>query len=329
MKPIRRQNSIFGVAAVDLFASALGAFMIVSFVLLPYFPNTGAVPPVAPPIPAPPVGITTGEAAALEERIAQLEGELNVARARERAMAEALDVASSTDERQAQLEAELDISRANERAMAEALDEARSTTKKLPALDLIIALDTTSSMTNEVAALREEIASLTTLLSELTENAAVGIIDFKDICEAQALRLAPLTPVDRAAAESLAAFARTMAPGSTMCNNTQQEAYAEALRQATNTPWRPASERRSIVMISDNPAYSHLQSQAVADAQSFSSRPSAKHTVSSVYVNTGSPLHQQARDFMQQVTNAGQGTYIESDQDASLSVTILLAVFRS
>ena len=54
MRPTRRESNIFNVSAIDLFASALGAFMIVSFVLLPYFPNTGEVPPAptAPPVPS-------------------------------------------------------------------------------------------------------------------------------------------------------------------------------------------------------------------------------------------------------------------------------------
>ena len=49
----------------------------------------------------------------------------------------------------------------------------------LPPIDLIIAIDTTSSMTGEVASLREEIAGLSELLADLTEDAAVGIIDFQ------------------------------------------------------------------------------------------------------------------------------------------------------
>ena len=44
MKPTRREASIFSVSAIDLFASALGAFVVVAFVLLPYFPNTGDAP---------------------------------------------------------------------------------------------------------------------------------------------------------------------------------------------------------------------------------------------------------------------------------------------
>lgn len=51
VKPTRREISILSVSAIDLFASALGAFVVVAFVLLPYFPNTGDAP-AAPGNPA-------------------------------------------------------------------------------------------------------------------------------------------------------------------------------------------------------------------------------------------------------------------------------------
>lgn len=40
MKRRVREHNIFGMAALDLFASALGAFILITVVLLPYFPNT-------------------------------------------------------------------------------------------------------------------------------------------------------------------------------------------------------------------------------------------------------------------------------------------------
>ena len=40
MKRRGREYNIFSMAALDLFASALGAFILISVVLLPYFPNT-------------------------------------------------------------------------------------------------------------------------------------------------------------------------------------------------------------------------------------------------------------------------------------------------
>lgn len=292
MRPTRRQASIFSVSAIDLFASALGAFVIVSFVLFPYFPNTGEVPPAPvapptppPPVPAPPTGISAAAAEALEARIAELE---------------------------------------------RALAEATSTTRKLPPVDLVIALDTTNSMTNEVASLREEIAGLAELLADLTDDAAVGIIDFKDRCDpVNAVRATGLRPVNRQTARELAAFARSMFPG-TACNRTVDEDYAEALRAAVFSDWRPVSERRSIVIISDNPAHFDMRAQAIADAREFAQRPGARHTVSSVFVDTSpNPRHPDTEDFMRRVAQAGRGRFVEADRNASLSVTILLAVFRT
>ena len=320
MRPTRRQASIFSVSAIDLFASALGAFVIVSFVLFPYFPNTGEVPPapVAPPVPpqpvpAPPSGISAAEAAALEERIAALQRQLAEARSRE-----------------SELDEELGEARSRESDLSRALDEAISAIRKLPPLDLVIALDTTNSMTNEIVGLREEIAGLSELLADLTDDAAVGLIEFKDRCDpVNAVRATGLRPVNRQTARELAAFARSMFPG-TACNLTADEDYAEALRAAVLSDWRPVSERRSIVIISDNPAHDDMRVQAFSDARTFAMRPGAQHTVSSIFVDTSpNPRHPDTEDFMRQVARAGRGQFVEANRDASLSLTILRAIFRS
>lgn len=44
MKRQSREINVFSVSALDLFASAMGAFIIVTVLLLPYFPNTGDSP---------------------------------------------------------------------------------------------------------------------------------------------------------------------------------------------------------------------------------------------------------------------------------------------
>ena len=41
MKRSSREISIFNISALDLFASALGAFILIAIILFPYFPNTG------------------------------------------------------------------------------------------------------------------------------------------------------------------------------------------------------------------------------------------------------------------------------------------------
>lgn len=328
MKPARREISIFNVSTIDLFASALGAFMVVSFVLLPYFPNTGDAPPEPPPIPAPqppvpqppppqpPPGISPAEHDALRNQLADAEAER--------------DALSS---QLASVRAELDATSQRERELERELAETASRIQRLPSIDLVIALDTTSSMTNEVASLREEIAGLTELLVKLAEDAAVGIIDFKDRCDPRtALRAAPLQQIDQQSVRQLTAFARSMRPGSSSCNQTADEDYAEALRTAVGTDWRPDAEQRSIVMISDSPAHEELIEQAVADSRRFAARPGARHTVSTVFVDTSdvAPSHPYivyTVEFMRRVADAGRGEFVQGNENASLSLTILHALF--
>ena len=354
MKPTRREASIFGVSAIDLFASALGAFVVVSFVLLPYFPNTGAaspalvVPPTSPPTPA---GISPAEIETLRRQVTQTEAALEAARAREQALAQALEEAHAPSpaspvdpmagispaelaalrNRILEAEAEIAVAHARERELARELDAATSSVQALPPLDLIIVLDTTASMTGEVASLREEIAGLAALLVELTEDAAVGVIDFKDGCGLRpALRVAPLQPIDRQSVRHLTVFARSMQPGSAACNQTPDEDYAEALREAVGADWRVNAERRSVVMISDNPAHDGLHEQAVADAARFARRPGARHTVSAVFVDTNAtagPNRPDTVSFMRRVAQAGRGQFVHAAENASLSVTILRAIF--
>ena len=47
MKSRNRELNIFSMSALDLFASAMGAFILIAFVLLPYFPNTGDAEEIA------------------------------------------------------------------------------------------------------------------------------------------------------------------------------------------------------------------------------------------------------------------------------------------
>ena len=353
MKRASKEINVFSISALDLFASALGAFMIVSFVLFPYFPNTSRTSPMPTPIePAPesPVGISPAEVEALREQVTRAEAELLAARSREQELAQALQEAAeevrppdpqpqvdispaelaALQERMARAEGELDAARARERGLARALDDATSSVQRLPPLDLVIALDTTSSMRNEVASLREEIAELAELLVRLAKDVAIGVIDFKDRCDpATALRVAPLRRIDRESVHQLAAFARSMRPGSSRCNTSASEDYATALRAAVSANWRPGTERRSIVMVSDNPAHDDMRHQAVADARQFAQRTGARHIVSTVLVDSaaGSPSRPDAASFMQSVAEAGGGQFVRSDEDASLSVTILRAIF--
>jgi len=141
VKPTRREASIFSVSAIDLFASALGAFIVVALVLLPHFPNTGdapaagAEPPVDPPSSP---GISLAEVEALRAQAARAEAALAEAERRGRELSEALEAAraraappaptppnpispaevAALQDRIAHSETELQAARARERELA-------------------------------------------------------------------------------------------------------------------------------------------------------------------------------------------------------------------
>ena len=47
MKRKMREVNVFSMSALDLFASALGAFILLAIIFMPFFPNTGDHPKIS------------------------------------------------------------------------------------------------------------------------------------------------------------------------------------------------------------------------------------------------------------------------------------------
>ena len=234
MKPRSREINVFSMSALDLFASALGAFILISIVLMPYF--------LRPP-----------------------------------------------------------------------------TKTRFPALDIVMTLDTTGSMREQVSGLRSEIVQLTQLLLKLSPSLGVGVIDFKDRCEGpNAVREFPLRIMDPAGLEALVTFAGTMSAGGSGCNHDAPEALAAALDTAIASNWRTESELKVIVIITDSPAYGDRQAHALEAARSFAAR-GERSRVSVV-------LRSRDVDFLRRLAEAGNGEHVRAG--ASFAATILLALTR-
>ncbi|MCE2542575.1 MAG: hypothetical protein J4F30_03915 [Acidobacteria bacterium] len=72
MRRRNREINIFSMSALDLFASALGAFILIAIVIFPYFPNTGRATTVTPP-PAEEIRARLEE---VESQLAESQGRL-------------------------------------------------------------------------------------------------------------------------------------------------------------------------------------------------------------------------------------------------------------
>ena len=123
MKRRNREISIFNMSALDLFASALGAFILLAIVIFPYFPNTARSAVAPPPSPAPPIPDPhlQEQLDDVQRRLAEAEGQLAEAR-------EATSDLQDVQDQLAEVEEQLTASReqlAEAEADASGVDEMR------------------------------------------------------------------------------------------------------------------------------------------------------------------------------------------------------------
>ncbi|WP_317932720.1 vWA domain-containing protein [Halioxenophilus sp. WMMB6] len=292
MKIRSREINVFSMSALDLFASALGAFMLLAIMALPFFPNTGDSP----------------------ELVAEVRDELEQA---QKDLEEQKQVNTDLEQQNSDLQQQ-------KKELEDELEEQKRSTSKVsfPTIDIVIALDTTASMDEQVAGIRTEIVQLADLIMNLSPDAAMGIIDFKDRCEPQgAIRSLEITPLTDTTLSSLQNFANTMKPGSSNCNQDVEEAVDLALNKALAMRWRPVTQAKTIIIITDNPTYADKVSATFASASRFHAQ-GEQNQVSTVFVNTGSNAN--GKTYLERLAREGGGKFVTGG--GSFTATILLAL---
>ena len=205
MKSRSREINIFSMSALDLFASGMGAFILLAVVGLVFFPNRGD---------------SDERVAEVKEELAEARQERDAARReRDRAQRERdaatgrLDASEQTQQELARARQELDDARSRleaaartdpdserlrqerddarsrlaeaERARQELekrVTEARRQLKEIeiPDIDIVICLDVTGSMGDQIAGLQQQIVDLAKVLDALAPSAGVGVVAFGD-----------------------------------------------------------------------------------------------------------------------------------------------------
>jgi F0F1-type ATP synthase membrane subunit b/b' len=311
--PRRRTMEMFSISALDLFASALGTFILLAILLFPFY-----------------------------LRQPSLETELQGAQAELAASAEALREAERTAEttalRKAQATAALAEARAQlqEAQAAAAADferiETASPAAQQPStdqqhalsindLDLVFVMDTTGSMRNELADVQANLLGVIRVLHRLAPSLRVGFVAFKDHGAAYVTRGFPLSPM---AQDNVVQVIRFVGEMSAEGGGDDPEPVDEALAVATAMPWRDDAQGQ-IIVIGDAPARPSGRGHALALAERF--RLSAPdrglpRTVSTIY--TGPPSG--AQIFFEQVARAGGGDF--SAYQGQIIENVLLSVLR-
>ncbi len=210
-----------------------------------------------------------------------------------------------------------------ETRLEEALAKARMTD-----LDLVLCLDVTASMSQQIDGLKREIGVLARILDSLAPSTGVGVVAFGDRMWSRPIRAHGIVETNNL--NSLLTFVNSLTPNmndpQANLNTDGPEALATALEHAMASDWRANSDRQFIIVISDNAAYPERRAGAIRSARDFSSRE-GRH-VSTVRANfTPDPGDRRAADrFLRQLAEAGGGEFVDAAGGESMIGSLLLAI---
>lgn len=281
MKSVRRELNVFSMSALDLFASALGAFILITLATLPFFPK---------------IGVPKDVAVALTDALRQAEAEEMAARQTN------ADLTKKNDDLNSQLD-----------EAGKALDAAMPKVK-LPPLDLVIAIDSTSSMDSQIVGLKGQIVQFAELMLQMAPSVGIGIVNFEDYCDPTRSIWEP--GVDAAAIARLKSFADqiTIDGLDTNCGGDAAEGIAPALDVATAFSWRDGiAEIQMILVITDDTAYD--EARALDLASRFARGNSARR------VSTSGPSNV---SFLRTLAARGNGDFV--GEASSFGLTLFLAL---
>ncbi len=272
MRVQRRELNVFSMSALDLFASGMGAFVLLAIIALPFFPNTG---------------MSTSD--------------------------------SSEEEQEEQVETPVEVKEEEEESEAQI-------EFKIPPLDIVICLDVTGSMASQVDGMKTEITSLAEVLDRISPSVGIGIVAFGDRRWQRPIH--PMDIIETTDMPRIRAFVNRMTPGMrdplSSMNSDAPEAVAAALQEAVEMSWRSESEKRYIIVITDNPAYPDKVRDAFRTARGFSSQE--EQHVSAVLANASPYAMGAARPFLTRLAEEGKGNFVDAAGGESVLSSILLAV---
>ena len=311
----KRELNVLNISALDLFASALGVFILMTLILFPYYLKQPALEQQLKGAMA--RGLLASEQLALAQ--------INAAGASDELMQEQ----QAVGDRAAELDSARKTLKALQKSLAEARNKAGKQTKPLPGpkphggnaqipdLDLVLVMDATGSMHREIAAVQRSLLGMVKVLKRLAPSLRVGFVAFKDSGEVYVTRSFPLRNMDQRGIRLLRNFVGALEASG---GGDYPEPVGRALLEATRMNWRDNAQGR-IVLVGDAPDNRVNRNVVYAIADDFhrsSHNRSLPRKLSTVFTGRRSS----GRTFYQQVAMAGQGDAIQH-QGTMLSSVLL------
>ena len=306
---VRSSFEFLSMSTLDLFASMLGTFVLITFILLPYYLRQPA----------------------LESDLSQAQAEVSQSEDALRLYKEKLAAAQATREKADMLlgaayqQLQAAQTQAQQQQAAAPSPPPPTPVRKpgaiaIPDLDLAIVIDTTGSMRRQIRELQAGLLGVIRVLHRLSPSLAVAVVAYRDRGEAYVTRSYPLTRIDEGSIGGLLTFVSELrAEG----GGDPPEAVDAALEEAGRIPWRDGVMGR-IVVIGDAPAHAPDYQRSFEAISRFhvSGQKSPGRTVGTIYTG-GDP---EGRSFFERMARTGAGDFRESKGE--LMESILLSVLK-
>jgi len=308
MRRRSRDFNIFSLSAMDLFASALGAFVVIAVMLFPFYQKNAPTLAQAANI--------TKQADDLNKQTKQLGNQAKADRTRaKRAGAEAKANRQKTAVVVTQTKA-LEVQR---QKGGVALQQCRIALSKLDIseLDLVLAFDTTQSMHNAMQALLKNLRGVVRVLQRMIPDLRIGFVAFRDDAP-YVTKDFPLRSMDPAGLVAAEAWLKQLTAG----GGTGSLAVAKGIEKARSMAWR-SGVAGSIVVIGDDSDGDAAPHRAHRAAKAFAAGGGTRTKVSVI-----APEHTPSSylKFFEQLANAGGGDYVRDRGD--MLTSILLSVIK-
>ena len=314
----RRTLDLLSISALDLFASALGVFVLMAVLLFPFYLKQPSIE------------------AELQGAQAQMSAAgLALTEAR-RAATEAAEERGSTDELMARAVDELQQAEASKAEAEQTLAEAAARSRELGELtaslneelasiaiadlDLVFVMDTTGSMRREIADIQANLLGIVRILHRLAPSLNVGFVAFRDRGEEYVTRAFPLSPMTGNNLPRIQAFVEELRARG---GDDHPESVGVALEEAVAMNWRDDAQGR-IIVIGDAPDRPNVVPRIFSMARQFQdSAPSdtLPRLVSAIFTQSNRPG---GRQFYQDLAAAGGGDYV--DHKGQMMESVLLSV---
>ncbi len=316
-------TSTLSVSALDLFASALGVFVVMFIILMPFYLKR-------PSVESGLVG-ARADLAEAEEAMAQAnEG----AASAQRELAEAREslggVAVENEQRTAELE---DLEKALKQAQAalaarpKPQSETVQTRRRgggnisIKPLDLVMVMDTTGSMGSELKDVQANLASLARILNRLSPDLRLGFVAYKDTDSPPVLRTFPLSRMSSNNLQKMLRFVRGLTARG---GGDVPEPVDQALEAALGMNWSGGASGR-IIVIGDAPAHGGNQARSFLAARNFAeSGPGGEYDRRVSAILTGE--HGGARDYFMKLARSGNGDL--SAHRGAIVESVLLSILK-